>query len=470
VPPRSRTRFGVLAFLVLVVLVAGAVSFLGWRQSVSVPRVTGAPPRVIGHKATATFVVEAARGHVARAEVRISQSGKSVVVAQPQGALGRRAELTATIEAAAAGLKEGGATIEVWARDDLWRPLRLGDRALVSYPVIVDLTPPRLDIVSATSYVAPGGSGLVVFRAGDAVRALVRVGALTFPSFPMGAGEGAVRVTLFALPYDYTPGTPIAVTAEDEAANVASRAVPSVLLPRKFRHDRIDLKDGFLEAKVPELLPQRPPSQPLIEGFLVINRDLRREAEETKRRIGATTSDKPLWTGPFEQPRNTKVFSNFAETRTYLYHGKEVDTQVHYGFDLASTKQSPVPAANSGKVAFAGPLTIYGNAVIVDHGLGLMTLYGHLSTIAVKVGDLVPKGQELGRTGMTGLAIGDHLHYEVLVSGVSVTPVEWWDAKWIGDRVNLPLKTAGLAEIAGAESREAPARPAATPTRRHRRR
>jgi len=218
-------------------------------------------------------------------------------------------------------------------------------------------------------------------------------------------------------------------------------------------------------------LPQRPPSQPLLEGFLVINRDQRKQAENEKLKIGERTAEQPLWEGPFVQPRNTKVFSNFAETRTYVYDGRVVDTQVHYGYDLASTKQSPVPASNAGVVAFAGPLTIYGNTVIVDHGLGLQTLYAHLSSIDVKPGDKVTKGQPLGRTGATGLAIGDHLHFEVLVSGVSVTPLEWWDGKWIRDRVNRPLKQAGLREIAGlgaiVDTDDAPAA-SARPARRRR--
>ena len=180
----------------------------------------------------------------------------------------------------------------------------------------------------------------------------------------------------------------------------------------------------------------------MLDAFLVINREQRKQAEMTKREIGAKTADVPLWEGPFVQPRNTKVFSNFAETRTYVYDGRPVDTQVHFGYDLASTKHSPVPAANSGVVAFAGPLTIYGNTVIVDHGLGLQTLYAHLSSIEAKVGDKVTKGQELGRSGATGLAVGDHLHFEVLVSGVSVTPLEWWDARWIRERVNCPNSAA----------------------------
>src|SRR4030095_3298151 len=108
------------------------------------------------------------------------------------------------------------------------------------------------------------------------------------------------------------------------------------------------------------------------------------------------------------------------------YGNKEIDTQVHLGFDLASLKNSPAPAANSGVVAFAGPLTIYGNTVILDHGLGLATLYGHLSSLAVKEGDEVKQGQELGRTGTTGLAGRGSLHLHGVIHGGSVTAVLEW--------------------------------------------
>jgi len=449
--------------LLLVLLVVGAVAYLGWRQSVPGVRATVTPPRAIGHTSTVPFVVQATRGQVARVEARVIQNDKSSVALTQDGALGPRVEIPLAIDAAALGLREGAATLEIWGRDDFWRPLRQRDRMVASVPLTVDLTPPRIEVVASTQYLAPGGVGVVVFRATDASRADVSVGAVPFPSF----AAGAQRVALIALPYDYTAGTPIKISAQDEAGNLASRGVVAEILPRRFRRDRIEVRDAFLELKVPELLPQRPPSQPLIDGFLVINRDLRRQAEEAKRRIAAKTADKPLWEGPFVQPRNTKVFSNFAETRTYVYGGREIDTQVHLGFDLASTKQAPVPAANKGTVVFAGPLTIYGNAVVLDHGWGLMTLYGHLSTIGVKVGDTVDKEGELGRSGDTGLAVGDHLHYEVLVNGISVTPVEFWDAKWIRDRFNGPLKAAGLTVIAGVgesggdATRPAPARPRA---------
>ena len=343
----------------------------------------------------------------------------------------------------------------MWARDDFWRPLRLKERAVASYPVTVDLTPPRIELLGATRYVAAGGSGLVAFRVTGASRATVSAGKLVEPSFPWGPPERGARVALVALPWDLAPGASLAITAEDEAGNVASRALPSELRSRRFPRDRIEIKDAFLQAKVPELLPQRSPSQRLVDGFLVINRELRRQAEETKRRIGASSAETPLWEGPLVQPSRTKVFANFAEMRTYLYGGREIDKQVHYGYDLASTRQSSVPAANRGAVVFAGPLTIYGNTVIVDHGLGLQTLYAHLSSIEVKVGDVVARGQELGRTGATGLAMGDHLHFEVLVNGVSVTPLEWWDAKWIRDHITKPLREAGLPEIGGVDARAA---------------
>jgi hypothetical protein len=468
---RSRTKPWFLVVLVLLLAVVGSVSYLGWRQSVPGVRAVAQLPRFLGHNTSFTVTLEAARGTIQRAEVRAVQGGTPVTLAKSEGAGSGRVVLPVTVPSAAVGLKEGAATLEVLAADDFWRPLRLKGAALLTQPVTVDLTPPRVEILSSTRYVSPGGAVLVAFRAPDASRVDVNVGARVFPSFSYGAPDKGARVAFIALPWDFAAGTPLAVTGRDEAGNAATRGVPAELKPRPFPRDTIILSEAFLQTKVPELLPQRAPTQPLIDGFLVINRDQRRQAEEEKVKIGAKTADKLLWEGPFVQPRNTKVFSNFAETRTYVYQGRTVDTQVHVGFDLASTKQSPVPASNAGQVAFAGPLTIYGNTVIVDHGLGLQTLYAHLSTIGVKVGDMVTRGQELGRSGTTGLAVGDHLHFEVLVSGVSVTPIEWWDGKWIRDRINKPLKEAGLPEVGGVgEVPDEPAPRATTPRPGRRRR
>ena len=80
-------------------------------------------------------------------------------------------------------------------------------------------------------------------------------------------------------------------------------------------------------------------------------------------------------------------------------------------------------------------LGIYGNCVVIDHGFGLQTIYGHLSEFLVKKGDMVKKGQIIGKTGSTGLAGGDHLHFTMQVDGVQVNAVEWWDPHWVKDRI-----------------------------------
>ncbi|HYV32526.1 MAG TPA: M23 family metallopeptidase, partial [Candidatus Binatia bacterium] len=96
-------------------------------------------------------------------------------------------------------------------------------------------------------------------------------------------------------------------------------------------------------------------------------------------------------------------------------------------------------AANDGAVVLADFFGIFGNAVLLDHGCGLQTLYGHLSSIEVKAGETVRRGQEIGKSGQTGLAGGDHLHFTVLLDGIPINPAEWWDPHWIHDRIEEKL-------------------------------
>jgi murein DD-endopeptidase MepM/ murein hydrolase activator NlpD len=200
---------------------------------------------------------------------------------------------------------------------------------------------------------------------------------------------------------------------------------------------------------VPDILTQAPElgldprGADLLPAFLKINGDLRRANAERIIAITKATDPARLWDGPFIQMGNSQVEANFADYRTYVYRRQEVDRQVHLGFDLASTAASPLVAANSGKVLHAGWLGIYGNCVIIDHGMGIASLYGHLSSMEVKAGDTVKRGQQIGRSGMTGLAGGDHLHFTMLVHGRAVNPVEWWDPHWITDRVDRKLREAG---------------------------
>ena len=470
---RSRVAIWFVLLFVPALLVVGGGAYLIWRQRVPGVRATLTPaPKFIGTRAALSLDLHATRGSVRDVEVAIVQGATRVPVAQQAFAEpARDRKLQLGIAPRVLGLQEGPAVIEVKSRDGFWRPLRIDDRPILSTPVTVDVTPPALEVLGATRYLHQGGGGLAVMRVKGAARAGVKVGDMLFPAYPAGEGGSAPSIVFFALPWNLADTVPILAWAQDEAGNESSGSLPSQLKPRRFPSGTVELTDRLLAAKLPELLPDRPPSGPdgYAAAFLFVNRDLRKKAEETKRQLAAKSQPKPLWQGAFVQPRNTKVFSNFAESRSYRYAGKELDTAVHLGFDLASLKQSPIPAANSGVVVWAAPLTIYGNTVVVDHGLGLETLYGHLSSIAVKEGDKVEKGQELGRSGTTGLAVGDHLHYEVLIGGVSVTPVEWWDGRWIRDHIGLPLREANIpllqSEFPAEDAKEPAAPPRKTRTR-----
>jgi murein DD-endopeptidase MepM/ murein hydrolase activator NlpD len=192
------------------------------------------------------------------------------------------------------------------------------------------------------------------------------------------------------------------------------------------------------------------------EIFIRVNRDLRKENDDKIASITKKGTPSMLWKGAFSQLSNSKVEANFADARTYTYNNETIDNAYHLGYDLSVTRQYPVEAANGGVVTFAGDLGIYGNTVILDHGLGLFTLYSHLSSIDVKVGDSVQQRQTLGKTGETGLAVGDHLHYGVYLNGVAVLPVEWWDQKWIDDNIQPKLEGHSGEAIARSQEAQAP--------------
>ncbi len=158
--------------------------------------------------------------------------------------------------------------------------------------------------------------------------------------------------------------------------------------------------------------------------------------------IATKSENDMMWEGAFRQLSNSKVEANFADERTYILNGEPIDKQYHLGYDLAVTKRYPIEAANNGVVVYADDLGIYGNTVMIDHGMGVLTLYSHMSTIDVNVGDQVKKNDIIGRTGETGLAAGDHLHYGIYINGVAVRPIEWWDKKWIDDNVITKINQA----------------------------
>lgn len=292
---------------------------------------------------------------------------------------------------------------------------------------------PHVAADGAQHYINQGGSELVVFTpSGYWTEAGVRVGKYTFRSFPHPTLAGQ-HFSLFAFPWDLAADVVPAVYVRNPAGGEAIAHFWYKVFPKKFRARDLVIDDAFLEKVVTQIDPGG--SGDLLARFLKINREMRRQNNQTLAGLRLKTADRFLWSGPFLPLINAAVESAFADKRSYIYKGKKVDEQVHLGFDLAVTQHVNVPAANDGRVVWADNLGIYGNCVVIDHGYGLQSIYGHLSEIAVKPGDMVKKAQSLGKSGSTGLAGGDHLHFSMQVDGVQVNPVEWWDEHWIKDRI-----------------------------------
>ena len=336
-------------------------------------------------------------------------------------------------------LSDGGARLIIEARDYSW----LGNRAEVQIPLVIDTKAPAISLQTGLTYVRRGGAEAVVYRVDEeSVTHGVRLGDLFFPGFPHPA-DPARRVALYVLPPDAGPRPSPEVVATDRARNRSAVRIPIRVIERSFPKDRIELSQPFMERKVNELLGS--PDGDVLSAYLKINREMRRENAETIREICRKSSPERLWRGPFRQLPNSKVGARFAEHRTYHFSGRRVDSQIHMGYDLASTAQAPVLAANDGVVVFADRLGIYGNTAILDHGLGLFSLYGHLSEFSIEQGDAVNAGDHLGKTGTTGLAGGDHLHFAMIIDGVFVDPLEWFDPRWIQEHIEPKLSHTGLA-------------------------
>ena len=336
-------------------------------------------------------------------------------------------------------LKEGKATLIVEAVSNDMR----GSTARLEREVTVVLRPPVLSVDSDQHYLYLGMAELVTFSlSGAATESGVRVGDEKFRAWPMPGGKPGY-FSLFAFPWNTPPGTEPLVYAKTAAGNQVTGQMV-VRFPKKeqpvYRTRDLEVDDHFMQKVITELDPNGAGDP--VTRFLKVNGEMRRANNQTLRDLRLKTEGKFLWSEPFRQQRNSKVEAHFADVRNYMYQGKKIDQQVHLGYDLSITQHIGVEASNDGRVVYAAPLGIYGNCIVLDHGYGLQTIYGHMSEIAVHDGDMVKRGQVMGKSGMTGMAGGDHIHFSMQLDGVQIDPREWWDHHWIKDhvakRVDLP--------------------------------
>ncbi|MEO7190720.1 MAG: M23 family metallopeptidase [Vicinamibacterales bacterium] len=453
-----------LLLVLVLLLVAASVTYVVAGRAAGPTIEIVRPQQVVGTDSQLEVVMGTPAGRLSAMRIAFEQNGSSTELYSLGGDTSRsgvtvtpdgpdRLRITRPVgRQSIPGIVQGPARIVISAS----RPTLMGLRsasAQATRDVQVRLDPPRVSVASTYHYVNVGGSEMVVYRVSPPdVQSGVKVGEFEYPGYPASGadlpgaalGDPALRIAFFALRYDQPLDTPIALFARDTAGNVGRATFDYRTFPKPFKKSRIELDDAFLERVVPAIMAgtkEVTPEGSLLDKYLVLNGELRRKNAERIRSVSAETAHEMLWKGDVFFPfTNSATESAFADQRTYIYQEREVDHQVHLGFDLASYANTPVVASNRGKVLFAQELGIYGNCVIVDHGMGVQSLYAHLSSFSVKVGDMVEKAQPLGKSGMTGMAGGDHLHFTMLVNGQMVNPVEWWDSHWIQDRVLRKLR------------------------------
>lgn len=410
------------------------------------------PSPSLGKSQELSVKVSDAKSGVRKIWIGIMKDGKEVVVFEKElpgrGLIGggkiRQESFKIKIEPIKMGITDGKAILRMVARDFSWRKWLHGNKTYLEKAVMIDTKPPEVDILSKIHNVSQGGSGLVIYRLSESCsQSGVYVGGKFFPGHSGYFKDTNFYIAFFALNYMQGPGTEIFVKATDFAGNNSRAGFPYYLKKRVFKKVLLEISDRFLNWKMPEFdvnIPQDSKT-PMVDKFLKVNRELRKANYRQIAEVVEKTDKVLYWDGAFLRLPNSARKAGFAEHRTYKYKGQTIDRQVHLGIDLAAVAHSPVPASGKGKVAFARYIGIYGKTVIIDHGFGLFSTYSHLSALDVKEGQIVSKGEIIGRTGSTGLAGGDHLHFGILVHNTFVNPVEWWDGTWIKNNIIDKIET-----------------------------
>ena len=435
-----------LFFLIFLGIIALAVAFVrGSAPEIAFP----ALPRVIGAHTKLTVSISNPMG-IKEAKAYYQQNGHTFPLADEKTGLSRNwwigpkqgRQLVLNLQAGrgdVSGLEDGEADllIEAWAAN-----LR-NSKARLQQAVKIRSTPPQITALTTQHYVNQGGADMIVYTVSPGVtESGVAVAGHLFPGYQMPNAAAGTMFSIFAFPYNAPADAQFELVARDDAGNETRQTFPIHTFPRSFPARPMNISDSFIQqvvmpiiAHTPEISDQHDP----LKNFLLVNRDLR--ATETRKlsELSAQSVHEFLWHGAFSR-LPSKTEASFADHRYYMYNGQKVDDEFHLGVDLAGTAHMPILAANRGRVLMAQYFGIYGNAVLVDHGFGLMSLYGHMNDFAVKPGDTVQQGQLLGHSDTTGLAGGDHLHFSILLDGVQVDPREWWDAHWIHDRIQVKLE------------------------------
>lgn len=347
------------------------------------------------------------------------------------------------------GKNETKWTLTVSVKDkSLWNYLE-GNMQTKSINIVADKKPPEIKILAKSSTIARGGSALVIYKATDTnlVDTYISVNGIRFKSTPYI--KKGYYATLIAWSF-LKKSININIHASDRAGNKASKKIVFHKIHRKYKTSWIGLSDRFIDGKIVEVAKDYPKIAKIsdrLKKFIGVNETIRAYNDNLIHKYASKISTHLLETWKikaFYPLKNAKLVGDFGVTRHYYYQDKDIEISRSYtfGYDFASTRHAPIISESSGEVVFAAENGIYGKMLMIDHGFGLYTMYGHCSKFLVEDGEDVEEGQTIAKTGKTGLALGDHLHFTVLVQGVEVWPMDWMKENWIKKNIYKVFKKA----------------------------
>jgi murein DD-endopeptidase MepM/ murein hydrolase activator NlpD len=440
-----------LVVLGLVCMTLVSVWFLWSRLEGEKPVIATEIPSFLNPSQEFVLNLSDAKSGIRKVRVAIEQNGREMILRDDTYPLKGSSDLAPVhtlsvavkVDVKKLGITDGKAIFRVTVRDNSWRGWFNGNKTEIEKNVLIDSRPPEIVILNRVLNMNQGGAGLVIYRLSEPCPTSgVMVGDMFYPGQAGYFSDQGIHLAFIALSHSQKPGTEFFVKAVDQAGNATRSSFPHHVKRKAFKVDTISLSDSFLNQKMPEFDVEVPPDsqKPMLARFIKVNKELRESNYQRILSAVAASDDKLYWEGIFTRLPNSAPRAGFADHRIYMYEGKEVDRQDHLGVDLASIRKSPVPAANNGRVVFMDSLGIYGNTVLLDHGFGLFSMYSHLHSFNVTVGQQVSKNDIIGYTGSTGMAAGDHLHYAMLVRNTFVNPIEWWDEEWIKNNITDKIK------------------------------
>jgi len=366
-----------------------------------------------------------------------SSSGEKVLYSDQPLVLKNKVQVSIEPPRSAYAMKDEELTLIVEANDaSKWNFFK-GNMISKEYKLKIDKRRPSVVAISHSYKINKGGSAVVIFKAEDEnIKEMYIKTNFDKKFIPQPFYKDGYFISLLAWPVTQK-NFKAHIIVKDYAGNIAKSYIPLYLKNKNYRVSRINISDRFLNGKIAELASEFLETQGLenpLEQFKVINEDIRAKNEKLIHEITSKVSKEKILNFNIKKMyplKNAQVVASFGDHRKYLYKGDYLSESYHLGLDLASNAMAEIKPQNSGDIVFSDYNGLYGNMPIIDHGLGLYTLYGHCSSVNVRSGDFLNKDEPIARTGKTGYAMGDHLHFGVLVQGIEVRPAEWMDTTWM---------------------------------------